>query len=140
MGCYDLGCNLVTKCNTCKTILDAEYVKVNGIHTLGRITTGNIAKCNLGSIYAAEVKGTTGLGLTDVEAERPCVNGGCLKKIVREVLAMHLRDNAMMIMTGHILREGCTINVKSGIIESVRRIPSGTNVGRHKVKSTGGGD
>ena len=125
MECYDLGYNLVTKCNTCKTILDAEYVEVNGIHTLGRITTGNITKCNLGGVYAAEVKGTTGLGLTDVEAERPRVNGGCLKKIVGEVLAMHLRDNTVMIMAGHILGEGCTINVKSGIIESVCRIPSG---------------
>jgi hypothetical protein len=117
--CYNLGCNLVTKCNTRKAILDAEHIEVNGIHTLGRITTGNIAKCNLGGVYAAEVKRTTGLGLTDVEAERPCVKGGCLKKIVGEVLTMHLRDNAMMIMTGHILREGCTINVKSGITESV---------------------
>ena len=75
MGCYDLGCNLVTKCNTRKAILDAEHIEVNGIHTLGRITTGNIAKCNLGGVYAAEVKGTTGFGLTEIEAERPCVNG-----------------------------------------------------------------
>jgi broad specificity phosphatase PhoE len=98
----------------------------------------HVAKCNLGGVYTAKVKGATGLGLTDVEAERPSVNGSRFKKIIGEVLAMHLGNNIVVIMTGHILRQRCAVDVKGGITESVRRIPTNVpSVGRYKVKSTG---
>jgi len=48
---------------------------------------------------------------------------------------MHLGNNRVVIMIGHILGERCTVDVKGGITESVRRIPKSTDIGRYKVRA-----